>query len=219
MPSLAISIGHAANILGVCTKTLRRWDSSGSFTPLFRTAGGHRRYDKFSVLEYAKKQKKGRKNGHQNAFINAAIYGRVSSSKQKNRGDLKRQIENIEQHCKKRGYHIADVFQDVGSGLNDKRRGLKKMLKMIARGKCDVVVVNYQDRLARFGIGVIQEFLASWGVRLEIINSTITDSSPHAELITDLTAILYSFMGRLYRSRKGKKTNNGKKRSYIQKEV
>ena len=66
----------------------------------------------------------------------------------------------------------------------------------------DVVIVNYNDRLARFGLQVIKEYLKSWDVTLEVIHPTIIEASPHAELITDLTSILYSFMGKLYRLRR-----------------
>ncbi|MHA1146582.1 MAG: hypothetical protein ACTSRW_17735, partial [Candidatus Helarchaeota archaeon] len=57
-------------------------------------------------------------------------------------------------------------------------------------------------RLARFGLQIIKEYLKSWNVRLEVVHPNIINNSPHAELITDLTSILYSFMGRLYRMRR-----------------
>jgi len=100
---------------------------------------------------------------------------------------------------------VSGTYRDVGSGLNDGRHGLIQLLKDVAKGKHDVVVVSYQDRLSRFGKTVIEEFLASWGVRLEVMHPTVVNGTPHAELITDLTAILYSFMGRLYRARRGHK--------------
>ncbi len=104
-----------------------------------------------------------------------------------------------------KGYRISGTYRDIGSGLNDGRRGLVQLLMDVARGKHDFVVVSYQDRLSRFGLGVIKEFLASWGVGLEVMHPTIVNGTPHAELVTDLTAILYSFMGRLYRARRGRK--------------
>ena len=90
----------------------------------------------------------------------------------------------------------------MGSGLNDSRKGLLKLLKEASLGKFDVVLVNYKDRLARFGLNIINEYLTSWNVRLEVIHPHVVDDSPHSELITDLTAILYSFMGKLYRMRR-----------------
>ena len=39
-----LTIGEAAAIVGVCTKTLRRWEAAGYFPADFRTPGRHRRY-------------------------------------------------------------------------------------------------------------------------------------------------------------------------------
>ena len=42
-----IAIGEASKILGVCVKTLRRWDKDGKIH-CYRTPGGHRR---FAIIE------------------------------------------------------------------------------------------------------------------------------------------------------------------------
>ncbi|MHA1733876.1 MAG: MerR family DNA-binding transcriptional regulator, partial [Promethearchaeota archaeon] len=42
---MLVRIGVAAAILGVCTRTLRRWEAAGKLLPACRTAGGHRRYE------------------------------------------------------------------------------------------------------------------------------------------------------------------------------
>jgi putative resolvase len=135
----------------------------------------------------------------------AAVYSRVSSTRQSLDGELDRQQSTIMAHCEKKGYRVSGMYRDVGSGLNDGRHGLLQLLKDVARGKHDVVVVSYQDRLSRFGLTVIKEFLTSWGARLDVMYPTVVNGTPHAELITDLTAILYSFMGRLYRARRCRK--------------
>jgi putative resolvase len=196
MESFLLSIGHVAYLLGVCTKTLRRWDTGGTFTSDFRTQGNHRRYKKERILNILRKRIQNPKK------TRCAMYGRVSSSRQKKSGDLKRQLLSLKRLCLKNGYSIYRSYSDVGSGLNDKRKGLLKLLKDASLGKFDVVVVNYNDRLARFGLQIIKESLKSWNVRLEVLQPKIVDTSPHAELITDLTAILYSFMGKLYRMRR-----------------
>ncbi|MFX1293759.1 MAG: IS607 family transposase [Promethearchaeota archaeon] len=201
-----ISIGIAANLLGVCPKTLRRWDRAGKLRPAFRTLGNHRRYDRQLVLTWLRDtstelnqriSKKARRRAER-----AAIYGRASSSRQKITGDLARQLEGLREYCQEQGFQGINTYSDIGSGLNDRRKGLLRLLRDVAGGKLDVIVVNYRDRLARFGIQVLREFFSSWAVRLEIVRPTIAESSPHAELITDLTAILYSFMGKLYRLRR-----------------
>nr|MDO8085218.1 IS607 family transposase [Candidatus Sigynarchaeum springense] len=205
-----IAIGAVASMLGVSTRTLRRWDAAGSLKPAFRTAGNHRRYDRHAVL-CSIQHGGGYKNRHDasehasRAAPRAAVYSRVSSTRQSLDGELDRQQATIVAHCTTKEYRVSGTYRDVGSGLNDGRRGLVQLLKDVARGKHDIVVVSYQDRLSRFGLGVIKEFLASWGVGLEVMHPTVVNGTPHAELVTDLTAILYSFMGRLYRARRGRK--------------
>jgi DNA-binding transcriptional MerR regulator len=44
-----LSIGAAAVMLGVCVNTLRAWHASGFLVPVYRTEGGHRRYDPSDV--------------------------------------------------------------------------------------------------------------------------------------------------------------------------
>lgn len=191
-------------MIGACTKTLRRWEERGTFKPSHRTAGNHRRYSKQQVLVFLRPGGNENDKGcNESMRVNAAIYSRVSSSRQKTTGDLARQQDVVKEYCAGKNYHVSGMYTDVGSGLNDNRKGLLKLLKDVTRGKHDVVVVNYQDRLSRFGLNVIKEHFAGWGVAVEVIHPAVVNGTPHAALITDLTAILYSFMGRLYRSRRG----------------
>jgi len=50
---MMISIKEASKILGVSTKTLRRWEKEGKIKPS-RTLGNHRRYDKNEILKIIK---------------------------------------------------------------------------------------------------------------------------------------------------------------------
>ncbi|MHA1148713.1 MAG: IS607 family transposase [Promethearchaeota archaeon] len=191
METFFLSIGQVASLLGVCTKTLRRWDSANTFNADFRTPGNHRRYKKARILGILRKRKRVPKR------TRSALYGKVSSSRQKKSGDLKRQLSKLSQFAVKKGYSLYKSYSDVGSGLNDKRRDLLQLLKDAALRKFEVVIVNYNDRLERFGLQIVKEYLKSWNVQLEVIHLNIVDNSPHAELNTDLIAILYSFMDRL----------------------
>ena len=200
-----MTIGSVATLLGICTKTLRRWDNSGKLKPDFRTLGNHRRYKRKKILSLLKNHGTGISDGkcsNKIKITRTAIYGRVSASRQKKSGDLARQLEAMKKYCASKNYQVLKCYSDVGSGLNDNRVGLLALLKAVSLGKYDMVVVNYNDRLARFGLRVIREFLSSWCVQLEVVNPTIVNNTPHAELITDLTSILYSFMGKLYRMRR-----------------
>ena len=170
MNSNYISIGHAADLIGVSVKSLRRWEQKRKLLPAFRTAKNHRRYDIKSIYSFI-----GKKSTHEYdvELHQCAIYARVSSHRQMKSGDLKRQIQQIENYGVFHGYTIKKVYKDVGSGLNDKRKGLMRLLKDATLGKFSKVLVNYNDRLARFGLGIIKEFLLSWKVDIEVVQFCI----------------------------------------------
>ena len=52
-----LSLGKAAEMLGVHTMTLRRWSDSGRF-PSYRTAGGHRRFALKDILAFIDQRRK-----------------------------------------------------------------------------------------------------------------------------------------------------------------
>ncbi|MHA1730872.1 MAG: recombinase family protein, partial [Promethearchaeota archaeon] len=57
--------------------------------------------------------------------------------------------------CASRGYRLERVYRDVGSGLNDRRPGLLRLVDRVCAGGVDAVVVATRDRLARFGAGAL----------------------------------------------------------------
>jgi predicted site-specific integrase-resolvase len=198
-----LCISEAARYLGVCPKTLRRWDAANRVKPAFRTLGAHRRYD-LAVLKEIRISNPlfSASTPHQPTPVRAITYARVSSSLQKQRGDLQRQVEDLSRFCLQNHWQIIQTIQDVGSGVNDARQGLHHLIRAVSRGQCDVVVVAYPDRLARFGINVLRACFAEWGTSLRIVNDHPLGAAPESTLITDITAILYSYMGKLYRLRR-----------------
>ncbi len=192
-----LRIGEVAIILGVCQKTLRRWDTSGHFPATWRTEGGHRRYAREHVDAFLDNRPLIALQGTETIG-----YARVSSSKQRTNGDLARQQERIRAHCAEQGWTVERIYTDVGSGLNDQRRGLHQLLAHVGKGTVARVVVTYQDRFSRFGKGILESYLEAFGSDLHLIHEHVVEGE-HAQLVTDLTAMLYSFMGKLYRKRRG----------------
>lgn len=114
-----IDITEASTLLGVNPKTLRRWDEEGQFKPKYRTAGGHRRYNTDDIDKYL-----GNRQMQQQKEKNAFIYCRVSTKKQKDAGSLQRQKDRLIQYCNEKQYHIAHIFEETASRLNDNRSEL-----------------------------------------------------------------------------------------------
>jgi predicted site-specific integrase-resolvase len=89
----------------------------------------------------------------------------------------------------------------VGSGLNTNRKGLWRLLRDAKKGIFSTVVLNFKDRLTRFGYAYIEHYLAEYGVQLLCINK-LDEKAPESELVEDLVAIVHSFSGKLYRMRR-----------------
>ena len=129
--SVYVRIGIAPQRLGVCVKTLRRWEKAGKLH-CRRTVGGHRR---IALIEIRRLQGK---QALQKRGINpqTAIYARVSSHEQKKKGDLARQVEVAQNWCQQQQQELEPlIFTDVGSGLNTTRCGLRKLCQAVEAGK------------------------------------------------------------------------------------
>ena len=129
--------------------------------------------------------------------VKVAIYARVSSGE--NKDNLDRQAERLSQYAMAKGYQIAYVIKEVGSGLNDNR---KKLEKLFLKDDYDILLVEHKDRLGRFGTHYIDILLKRLGVNLEVVN--LADNG-RDELMQDLVAIITSFAARLYGQRRAKR--------------
>lgn len=127
----------------------------------------------------------------------AAIYARVSSAE--NKDNLERQADRLTSYAMAKGYTVQHVVKEVGSGLNDNRKKLEKLLK---QEDYQYLIVEHKDRLGRFGTHYMDVLLARCGIKLEIVNLA---ENGRDELMTDLVAIITSFAARLYGQRRAKR--------------
>jgi predicted site-specific integrase-resolvase len=75
-------------------------------------------------------------------------------------------------------FKIVKTYQDIGSGLNTGRKGLWRLIKDAKRGKFSHLVINYRDRLTRFGYRYLQQYLQEFGVTIRSINA-LDEASPN----------------------------------------
>jgi len=191
-----LSIGMAAMIIGVCKKTLRRWEKRNLITPM-RTPGGHRRYSMDDLIR-AGYIYEDRKNSDQ--MINnkhTILYSRVSSHKQKKKGDLERQQQYLQQYCEKEQITNYIHIADTASGLNTKRSGLRKMFKLIKSGKIARIIITFKDRLTRFGYEYIVQYCSIFNVSIIILKNSL-EKSVQQELVDDMMSLIACFSGKLY---------------------
>jgi len=126
-----------------------------------------------------------------------AIYARVSSNE--NKKNLDTQAERLKQYAIAKGYQIAYVIKEIGSGVNDNR---KKLQNLLGQEDWTILLVEHKDRLTRFGCNYIKTLIESKGKQLEIVNTAEDETS---DLMQDLVAIIYSFSARMYGVRRAKR--------------
>jgi putative resolvase len=191
---MKVTISKAAEELGVSKETLRRWERSGKIIAE-RTPKGHRRYELTQLRGLIPKSPIS--NRH------TVAYARVSSHDQKQ--DLLRQAAVLESFCAKQGWRY-EIMQDLGSGLNYSKKGLKKLIKEICSGTVERLVITHKDRLLRFGSELVFSLCEYFKTEVVIINAS-EEANFEDDLVQDVLEIITVFSARLYgsRSRKNKK--------------
>lgn len=98
------------------------------------------------------------------------------------------------------------MIEDLGSGLNYQKKGLKKLIKAICSGTVGRLVITHKDRLMRFGAELIFSLCESFGTEIVIINAK-EETTFEDDLVQDVLEIITVFSARLYgsRSRKNQK--------------
>lgn len=191
-----VSISEAAQALGVTPLTLRRWDESGKLKPDLVTEGGRRRYDLSRLLPEL----------HRREDVSArktVAYARVPSHDQK--PDLERQAQLLQAYCAAQGW-THEVVTDLGSGMNYRKKGLRRLLDDIIADRVGRIVITHKDRLLRFGAELVFAICEAKGVEVVILNQG-EDTSFEEDLARDVLEIITVFSARLYgaRSRKSAK--------------
>lgn len=190
---MKVGIGQAAKELGVSAPTLRRWEAEGK-VHAERTPKGHRRYD-LAQLKGLKPYEASKTNRP------TLCYARVSSADQKE--DLLRQVRLLESFCAANGW-TYEVVQDLGSGLNYNKRGLRLLIQRICAGNIGRLVIVNKDRLLRFGAELIFSLCEIFGTEVVIINQSEQAPNFEEELVKDVLEIITVFSARLYGSRSHK---------------
>jgi predicted site-specific integrase-resolvase len=125
------------------------------------------------------------------------IYARVSAAE--NKSNLDSQAESARQYCIARGYQIGGIIKEIGSGVNDQR---PKLIKLLSDPAAHRIVVEHKDRLTRFGFNYIETLLKQQGRSIEVIN---TAADGKENLLQDFMAIIISFCACFFGQRRSKR--------------
>ncbi len=185
--------GEVAEFIGVQTRTVQNYCKNGILDEIF-TETGRRLIPRESLIAYLKEKHMLYEND--NRFD--AIYTRVSTHKQKERGDLNRQKSKILEQIVTLNPKDLHFYEDVASGLNDNRKGLNQLIDSIMDKRIKRIFILYKDRLTRFGFNYLQQMCDKTNTELIILSKETNSQSTEEELAEDIISIIHSFSGKLY---------------------
>ena len=192
--------GQTARYFNVTPHTIQEWDRKGKLKST-RNKNNRRQFPREEIVRLLTENNLYHDDTNSKHDV---IYARVSTKRQADQGDLDRQITSIV--TTQPGLTNLIVLKETGSGLNDHRKQLTKLLNLILQNKVNRVYVTYKDRLTRFGYNYIQTLATAHNVQI-ITTNTEPNKTIQEELVQDVMSLIASFSGRLYglRSHKNKR--------------
>lgn len=178
-----ITIQQASLFSGLDKQTIRKMVDLSQIDG-YKTPSGQRRINKQSLqkLCYNDISDENKQICKKQNFI----YTRVSTKKQMD--DLSRQVKYFDRP----EYTNYTIIQDIGSGINFKRKGLQTILESCLQRTIGEVVVAHRDRLCRFAFELIESIIQKAGGTLTILNND-NNISKQDELSQDLLSIIHIF--------------------------
>jgi predicted site-specific integrase-resolvase len=171
-----VPLRKAVELTGLHPHTLRKYADNGKINH-YKNAAGQRLFDIQSLP------------GQQRVISSIICYCRVSSTKQKD--DLARQVAFM-----RHNFPEAEIIQDIGSGLNYKRKGFKAILERLMQKHKLTLIVAHRDRLCRFGFEIIDHLVKQNGGEIMVLDQST--ASPDAELVQDILSIIHVFSCRIH---------------------
>ena len=190
---------EAAKLTGLCKQTIYNYATSGKIKST-KTPTGRILYDVSDLM--LDKTEEAKEEGKK------ICYCRVSTHGQKD--DLERQKTYMSEN-----YPEHEIISDIGSGINFKRPGLKKIIDYALAGNLEQLVVAYKDRLCRIGYDLIEYLLLEYS-DTEIIVDSHKDETIEEEIANDILQIINVYSAKIngmrsYQARKVQKIKKSPK--------
>jgi predicted site-specific integrase-resolvase len=180
-----VKLSACARQIGVSYPTAWRWFKAGKLTGFRADAGS------IVVTD------PGPEKAQVVAPCKVTIHTRVSAAE--NKANLEGQAERWQDYCAAKGYPVAAVVREVGSGVNDTRPNL---LRLLTDRTITLIGVEHKGRLTRFGFNFIEQLLKLQDQRLEVVNLA---ENAKEDLIQDFVSIVTSFCARRHDRRRSKR--------------
>ncbi len=180
-----IKISILARDLGIHRNTLYTWHKEGKIEFVKVNKLNYVTRETYNRLMNIREEKKEEK---------VIIYCRVSTSSRKN--NLETQKNRLINFANAKGYKVHKVYTEIGSGFNDNR---KKLQKILDEQDFTILLIEHKDRLTRVGFNYLNTLLNKLGKRIEVVNNVDTDEK---DIIQDFISIITSYTARIYGKRR-----------------
>ena len=108
-------------------------------------------------------------------------------------------------------YVVGYIFDEVGSGMNDNRAKLLKLMDLAKDKEITKVIIEHKDRLTRFNKNILIKYFESHNVVVEWTCETLSKSYEN-ELVEDMLSLITSFSSKIY----GRRSAENRKKKAIQ---
>ena len=129
------------------------------------------------------------------------IYARVSSAKQVQ--DLETQFKHLKSFVEQHGWKVIAEYHDIGSGLNDQRKRLLRLVHDLPVQRPAKIVVSYLNRIARFGTAILQAIGRVFGLEIVVTRAPTEELSSEEQLTQNMIVLVTPFAGKLPRAGRG----------------
>lgn len=151
-------------------------------------ANGYYDYDEDSIYAFMGKTKE-RTN---------IIYARVSTYKQKN--DLVRQVEKLQNHCEINNIEISHTYQEVASGIDFDRKEFSSLMQLVFDRNIGNIYITFKDRLSRLSFMTLENIFKQFGTTIVVLNKGTVGNQD--ELFEELLNVIHLFSTKSYSNRK-----------------
>ena len=124
------------------------------------------------------------------------LYAHVSSSDQS--ADLVQQSERLQKFAQKQGWTVDEVVLETGSGLNGQH---PKLLRHMRSEGSLRLVVEHQDRLARFGFEMVDAALKGRNGEVVVVENRETDD----DLVRDMVEVMTPMCAQIHGKRSARR--------------
>lgn len=181
----------AVKFLGVHKRTVMRYEQKGLLIPIKNQVNGRVMYTEANVVAVLGSKLKQTKRVV--LYCRVAVLGSRGEPGESAPARLARQVDRMQDYCVRAGIRVDEVIKDVGP-VNGRKalEGHDKLIELVMRKQVSLLVVETEDRIARWGMGhLFRRFLEWHGVEVHVASPVLLREEYREEIKQDLTELIY----------------------------